>query len=44
MPQSITVEKLLRRMEYELQVKLIAGENGLSREILVAELTYSHTP
>ncbi|MBM3236649.1 HPr(Ser) kinase/phosphatase [Candidatus Poribacteria bacterium] len=38
MPQSITVEKLLKRMEYELQIKLIAGENGLQREILVAEI------
>jgi len=38
MPQSITVEKLLRRMEYELQLKLIAGESGLSREIRVAEI------
>jgi len=38
MPQSITVEKLLKRMEYELQLKLIAGENGLSREIRVAEI------
>jgi len=38
MPQSITVEKLLRRMEYELQIKLIAGENGLSKEIRVAEI------
>ncbi|HIE28616.1 TPA: HPr(Ser) kinase/phosphatase [Candidatus Poribacteria bacterium] len=38
MPQNITVEKLLRRMEYELQIKLIAGEKGLTRKIRVAEI------
>jgi len=37
MPQSITVEKLLKRMKYELQLELIAGKSSINREIRTAE-------
>lgn len=38
MPQSITVRKLYQRMKYELQMELVAGEEGLDRRIEVAEV------
>lgn len=44
MPQSITVRKLLRRMEYELQLKLVAGEEGLDRKLESAEINRPGLP
>lgn len=38
MPQSITVRKLLKRMKYELDLNLLAGEEGLDKEICIAEV------
>ena len=38
MPQSITVRKLLHRMEYELQLSVVAGKAGLDQAIAIAEL------
>ncbi len=37
MPQSITVRKLFQRMEYELQIELVAGEKGLDKKLHTAE-------